>query len=145
MFALDTNILVYAHNSGAANHEAAKAFLKNVMNKKDEDGKLSVCIPVQVLIEFMNVITWSRLEAPLSLSEAKSIVEDYLYSEAEIVYPKSTQLVTLLNLLDSVKSRKKVFDVALAATLKDNGIQGLYTVNTSDFEEFTFLEAKNPL
>ena len=144
MFAIDTNILVYAHNSGAAKHETAKAFLQNVMNTKDENGKLSVCIPSQVLVEFMNVITWTRLEAPLSLSDAKIIVEDYLNSDAEIIYPKSTQLVTLLNLLGSVKSRKKVFDVALAATLKDNGIQGLYTLNTSDFEEFTFLEVKNP-
>ena len=144
MFAIDTNILVYAHNSGASKHEAAKAFLQNAMNTKDENGKLSVCIPAQVLVEFMNVITGTRLEAPLSLRDAKIIVEDYLNSDAEIVYPKSTQLVTLLNLLGSVKSRKKVFDVALAATLKDNGIQGLYTLNTSDFEGFAFLEVKNP-
>lgn len=144
MFAIDTNILVYAHNSGASNHEAAKGFLQNAMNTKDENGKLSICIPSQVLVEFMNVITWTRLEAPLSLSDAKIVVEDYLNSDAEIIYPKPTQLVTLLNLLDSVESRKKVFDVALAATLKDNGIQGLYTLNTSDFEEFAFLEVKNP-
>ncbi|MCZ7670949.1 MAG: hypothetical protein M5U34_29290 [Chloroflexi bacterium] len=52
MFAIDTNILVYAHNSGASNHEAAKAFLQNVMNTKDENGKLSVRIPSQVLVEF---------------------------------------------------------------------------------------------
>ena len=145
MFAIDTNILVYAHNSGAAKHEAAKAFLQNAMNATDENGALSVCIPSQVLVEFMNVITWSRLEAPLSLPEAKALVEDYLNSGAEIIYPKSTQLVTLLDLLDSVTSRKKVFDVALVATLKDNGIEGLYTVNTGDFEEFSFLEVKNPL
>lgn len=145
MFAIDTNILVYAHNTGASNHEVAKAFLQHVMNTKDENGELSVCIPSQVLVEFMNVITWTRLESPLSLSNAKFVVEDYLNSDAEIIYPKPTQLITLLNLLDSVKSRKKVFDVALAATLKDNRIQGLYTVNTNDFEEFTFLEVKNPL
>lgn len=145
MFAIDTNILVYAHNSGASNHEEARAFLQKAMNTKDENGKLAVCIPSQVLVEFMNVITWSRLEATLSLNDAKMIVEDYLNSEAEIIYPKPTQLTTLLNLLDSVKSRRKVFDVALVATLKDNGIQGLYTMNTSDFEEFAFLEIKNPL
>jgi hypothetical protein len=145
MFAVDTNILVYAHNIGASNHEKAKAFLQNAMNSRDEDGKLSICIPSQVLVEFMNVITWTRLEAPLPISDAKTIAEDYLNSDAEIIYPKPTQLVTLLDLLDSVKSRKKVFDVALAATLKDNGIHGLYTMNTSDFEEFAFLKVKNPL
>ncbi len=145
MFAVDTNILVYAHNTSSSKHEAAKTFLQNAMNAKEENGRLSVCIPSQVLVEFMNVITWTRLETPLSLHDAKSIVEDYLRSDAEIIYPKPTQLVTLLNLLDSVESRKKVFDVALVATLKDNGIQGIYTVNTSDFKEFTFLEVENPL
>jgi predicted nucleic acid-binding protein len=42
MFAVDTNILVYAHNSGASKHEAAKAFLQKAMNTKNENGKLSV-------------------------------------------------------------------------------------------------------
>jgi hypothetical protein len=44
-----------------------------------------------------------------------------------------------------VTTRKKIFDVARVATLKDYGVTGLYTVNTKDFEEFTFLDAKNPL
>lgn len=130
MFAVDTNILVYAHNSGASKHDAAKSFLLDAMNTKDENGKLSICIPSQVLVEFMNVITWTRLETPLPLADATTIVKDYLNSEVEIIYPKPTQLVTLLELLGSVKSRKKVFDVALAATL---------------FEEFAFLEVDNPL
>lgn len=85
MFAVDTNILVYAHNIGSSKHEVAKAFLQSAMNTKDENGKLSICIPSQVLVEFMNVITWTRLEAPLSLPDAKSIVEDYLRSDAEII------------------------------------------------------------
>ncbi|WP_207787995.1 hypothetical protein [Candidatus Thiosymbion oneisti] len=51
----------------------------------------------------------------------------------------------LVGLLKSVTTRKKIFDAALAATLKGHGISGLYTVNTKDFEEFTFLETKNPL
>jgi len=34
-----------------------------------------------------------------------------------------------------VTTRKKIFDVALVATLKDSDISGLYTVNVGDFEE----------
>jgi len=44
-----------------------------------------------------------------------------------------------------VTTRKKVFDVALAATLKDNDISGLYTVNVDDFKGFDFLTIVNPL
>lgn len=145
MYALDTNILVYAHNIGAARHEAAKAFVQDVMNRRDDEGMLSVCIPAQVFLEFLNVITWTRLEAPLSLTDALQIVQDYIDTGVTILHQKQTHLFTLLELLVTVKSRKKLFDVALAATLKEHGIEGLYTVNTTDFAEFAFLEVKNPL
>ena len=102
----------------------AKAFVETIMNKRDEEGELAICIPAQVLMEFLNVITWHRLEVPLSLTDATQLVQDYLDSEALILYPQSTQLNTLLDLLKTVTTRKKVFDVALAATLKDHGISG---------------------
>ena len=144
MYAIDTNILVYAHNTGTAHHKKAKAFIEEVMSMTD-DGKYQVSMPSQVLIEFLNVITWSRLESPLSLNQAIDIVKDYFHSGVDIIHPSPNQLNTLFELLESVKSRKKVFDVALVATLNDNGIQGLYTVNTTDFAEFSFLDVRNPL
>lgn len=145
MYALDTNILVYAHNVKSPYHASAKVFVERVMNARNADGQLAVCFPAQILTEFLNVITWHRLEAPLPLPDAIQVVQAYLDTGVTILSPKPTQLVTLLNLLSSVTTRKKVFDVALVATLKDYGIAGLYTVNTKDFEEFTFLDVKNPL
>lgn len=145
MYALDTNILVYAHNIKSLYHASAKVFVEQVMNARNTDGQLSVCFPAQILMEFLNVITWHRLEAPLPLPDAIQVVQDYLDTGVTILYPRPTQLATLMNLLKSVTTRKKIFDVALVATLKDYGIPGLYTVNTKDFEEFTFLDAKNPL
>ena len=144
MYAIDTNILVYAHNTGSAYHEKAKAFVEEAMSTTNEEGTHQVCIPAQVLIEFLNVITWSRLESPLPLHEAVEIVKDYFHSGVDIVHSSPNQLNTLFELLESVKSRKKIFDVALVATLKDNGIRGLYTVNTTDFAEFLFLDVQNP-
>jgi len=145
MYALDTNLLVYAHNSASPFHHQAKAFVEKVMNERDAKGKLSVCIPGQVLMEFLNVITRHQLESPLSLHDAAQLVQEYADTGVTIFYPKPTQLTTLLDLLKSVTTRQKVFDVALVATLKDHGILGLYTVNTSDFVQFTFLDVKNPL
>jgi len=144
MYALDTNLLVYAHNTAAAFHAKSKAFVENVMNNRDADGSLAVCLPAQVLMEFLNVITWHRLEAPLPLPSAIQIVQDYVDTGVTILYHLPTQLETLLDIIKTVATRKKIFDVALAATLKDHGIPGLYTLNTKDFEEFTFLDAKNP-
>jgi predicted nucleic acid-binding protein len=145
MYALDTNLLMYAHNTASPFHARSKAFVEKVMNERDADGNLAVCLPAQVLMEFLNVITWYRLEAPLPLPTAIQIVQDYVDTGVAILYHLPTQLETLLDLLKTVAERKRIFDAALAATLKDHGIPGLYTVNTKDFEAFTFLDAKNPL
>lgn len=145
MYALDTNLLVYAHNTASPLHPQAKAFIEKVLNERNADGFLDICIPAQVLMEFINVITWQRLEAPQSLKQAIQIVQDYLNTGVTILHQQPTQLDTFLSLLQNVSSRKKIFDVGLVATLKDHGISGLYTVNTSDFDEFSFLDVKNPL
>lgn len=145
MFAIDTNLLVYAHNIASEFHGEAKAFLEKVMNERDEEGHLSVCVPVQVLLEFIHVVTWQRLQNPLSLSQALQVVEDYVDTGITIIHQRETQLRTFLDLLSMTTTRKKIFDVALAATLKDNGIAGLYTANVADFEDFGFLEVINPL
>jgi uncharacterized protein len=144
MYAIDTNLLVYAHNTASPLHTQAKTFVESVLNQRDSEGGLSVCIPAQVLTEFLNVITWHRLEAPQPLPQAIQIVQDYLNTGVPILYQQTTQLDTFMSLLQNVSTRRKIFDVALVATLKDHGVSGLYTVNTSDFDEFSFLDVKNP-
>jgi len=96
-------------------------------------------------MEFMNVITRQNIEHPLSLSVAGQVINDYLATGIKIINQQETQIQTFLELVSSVTTRKKTFDIALAATLKDHGISGLYTVNVRDFEGFDFLEVINPL
>lgn len=145
MFSIDTNILVYAHNTDSEYNERATAFLEIVLNERDEEGNLTVCLTAQVLMEFINVITRQNLEKPLSLSEAIQVTNDYLEIGITVINQRETQIRTFLDLLSSVTTRKKVFDIALVATLKDHGISGIYTLNVADFEEFDFLEVVNPL
>lgn len=145
MFALDTNLLVYAHNKDSNFNDKASKFVEKVMNERDENGDLSVCIPSQVVVEFINVITRQNVSQPISLDKAISIVQDYLNTGIKLIHQKSSQIKTLLELLGKTSTRKKVFDVSLAATLKDNNITGLYTVNVKDFEEFDFLDVQNPI
>ncbi len=113
MFAIDTNLLVYAHNEDSAFHKKAAEFLERVMNEYDADGNLTVCFPAQVFHEFINVITRQTLRKPLSLEEAIDVVQDYLDSGIHVVSPKETQIQTWLQLLRTVTTRKKIFDVAL--------------------------------
>lgn len=140
MFAIDANLLVYAHNSGSALNDKAAFFLEKVMNETDENGNLFVCLTPQILTEFVHVITWQKLEQLLSIPEAAEIVQDYLDSGIKIVTQRETQMRTFLELLRSAATRRRIFDVFLAATLKDNGISGIYTVNVNDFIGLSFLK-----
>ncbi|MCP4219279.1 MAG: PIN domain-containing protein [bacterium] len=144
MFAIDTNILVYAHNLDSTLNEKAVSFLEKIMNERDDYGDLSVCIPTQVLVEFLNVITRQNVASALTLPGAIEVVNSYLETGVTIINQQDTQLSTFLDLLGSLNTRKTIFDVALAATLKDNDIFGLYTENVSDFKEFDFLTVSNP-
>ena len=145
MFAIDTNLLVYAHNTDSKFHKQSAAFVTQVINERDQKGQYKICLPTQVLSEFVHVITWQRVEKPLSITEAVRVVRDYRDRGIPIIHQRETQIQTFLELLESSTTRKKVFDIVLAATLKDNGISGLYTVNVDDFKTFDFLEAINPL
>jgi hypothetical protein len=145
MFAIDTNIFIYAHNSGSAFHGKAAAFVKKIVAERDENGQHVVGVPAQVYAEFINVITRQTIEKPLSLADAIVAIEKYLKSGVPIIHAQPTQLHTFLELAKSTTTRKKTFDLFLAATLKDNDIEGLYTVNTDDFQDFSFLKVVNPL
>lgn len=146
MFALDTNILVYAHNLASPFHQKAKIFVEQIIGEEDEFGNPVICIPLQVCAEFINVCTRQTIGKPLSIIEAVKEIRRYAeFLAIPILYPKPTQLKTFLTFLESTTTRKKTFDVYLAATLKDHEIEGLYTVNVEDFEEFAFLKIRNPL
>ena len=147
MFALDTNILVYAHNLDSPLHKKAKNFIERIIaDGADSEETQAVAIPLQVCAEFINVMTRLTLEHPITLLEAIGIIREYTeILEIPVINPQPAQLKTFLSLLESTSSRKKVFDLALAATLKDNNIEGIYTVNTNDFRDLNFLKVENPL
>lgn len=141
MFAIDTNILIYAHNIHSPFHEKATNFIEGILDERKND----FCIPSQVVSEFINVITRNTLQSPSSLKEAIEIIRNYLDFGVTVINPKETQTQTFLDILSGVKTRKKIFDVVLASSLKDNNIEEFYTVNVKDFEEFNFLRIINPL
>lgn len=63
MYALDTNLLVYAHNLSSPFHTKAKTFIEIVMNERDSTRKLKVCIPAQALIDFLKWRAYSASPA----------------------------------------------------------------------------------
>jgi len=122
VFAIDTNILIYAHNKGSKFHKKASIFVNDKVSKRDKNGEYVTGIPSQVFVEFINVITRSTIENPLSLEKAVEVVEKYLKAGIPAIHPRFTQLTTFLELAKSTTTRRKTFDLFLAATLKDNSV-----------------------
>ena len=145
LFAIDTNILIYAYNVGSPFHNQAQKFLMQKMKEVNEFDELPICICQQSCIEFVNGITWQRLENPLSVSQAINIIEYLNDCGLTIIHPKHSQVTTFSELVLLHNSRKKIFDTSIASTLKDNKIKGLYTVNVKDFQDYDFLTVINPL
>ena len=96
MFAIDTNLIVYAHNTASPFNTPAKIFLEQVMNTRNVEGQLAICFPAQVLLEFVHIITWERLEAPVSLPQTLQNVQEYVNSGVMILTPQPIYILTFI-------------------------------------------------
>jgi len=125
---IDTNILVYAYDASEGNkHKASRKLLKTVW----EEGGGIVCL--QNLMEFFVVIT-KKVENPISIRDAKTIVEDILKSNSWKIIDRDTD--TLLKAIDIVfEYRIHLWDALIVACMKENDIVEIVTENKIDFEK----------
>jgi len=138
---LDTNILVHASGAQSPRHEKAKE-----LRDRAAAGQFEGCIAAQILTEFYAVVTDPRRFQPaLTPSQAQREVRTYLSSPLKLIVPKETTVTRMLNLLGSRPVRSgRIFDVFLAATMLDNGVQRIYTENVDDFKGIAAIDAINP-
>jgi uncharacterized protein len=138
---IDTNILVYATGAQSLQHAKAKE-----LRDQAATGQFEACIAAQILTEFYAVVTDPRRFQPaLTPTQAQREMRTYLSSPLRLILPKETTVTRMLNLLGS-KSVKagRIFDIFLAATMLDNGVQRIYTENVGDFQGITGIDAINP-
>lgn len=143
MNSIDTNILFYALNTDCPESEPAFEIIEKGL--KDPENWI---ISDQVYMELYKLIqNPSVLEHPLSRKEAFDIIHYYrnesgwLCCSYDVRYWQD--MVPYLQSTDY--SSAKIFDLRLAATLKNNDVKKLYTRNTKDFSLFPWLEAVDPL
>ncbi len=131
---VDTNILVYAHDSGAGSrYEMAKALVKDLWQGRN--GVLST----QVLQEFyVNVRRKAR--NPIESVEARRLVEDYL--RWEIVVNDGT---TILGALD-LEQRFKVsfWDALILQAANTAKVATVYSEDLSHGQSYYGVEVINP-
>jgi len=141
--ALDADVLVAWAMSGAPGHDGAR----RLVAAEGGEGGTGIALVPQVLFEFLHVVTDERrFERPLPMREALLLARRMWEARDVLrIVPGPLVLPRTLELLsDHRLGRKRILDVALAATLEGAGILSLATFNGRDFEVFPFLEIVVP-
>lgn len=125
---IDTNILVYAYDTSEGNkHEASRDLLIQIW----KEGGGIICL--QNLMEFFVVIT-KKVENPIDVAEARTIVEDFLKSDNWRIIDRDVD--TFLNAVNLVSEHEiHLWDAVIAACMKENDLTEIVTENKKDFEK----------
>jgi len=143
MNSLNTNILIYAVNSGCEEHDRAKRIYESMLNEP-----IQWLLSDQVLFEFYRGLRNSKiLERPLSHRQALEQIE-FLREDSGVQHC-AYETVFWTNLMKGFQSAQPksyyIFDHVLATTLLGHGVTTFYTRNTKDFDAFGFRSLVNPI
>jgi len=138
---LDANILLYAHDKDAPNHQAAAQWIKHLFH-----GSETIGLPWITLWAFVRISTNSRiLNNPKTAQEAFQIVREWLALPGVVVVQPGPRHVELLErlVIDNRAAGPLITDAALAALAIENGATLAST--DRDFSRFTDLRWVNPI
>jgi toxin-antitoxin system PIN domain toxin len=141
MILIDANILLYAYNAKAEQHERSRAWLEAALSGPD-----LVRFNWLTLWAFLRIATSRRVfDRPLSGSEAQVAISSWLTQPvADIVEPGERHWEILGGLLDDGQTvGPLVMDAVLAAIAIEHGAT-LHTTDR-DFSRFDGLKWINPL
>lgn len=132
---VDTNILLYAHDTTAgAKHLRAKALLQHLW--QSQQGLLST----QVLQEFCANIR-KKCDAPISLHEVQAIVQDYLTWEVVTNAPQA-----ISRALDfEARYRISFWDALILRSAEEGGASIVYSEDLTSGQRYGSVQVINPL
>jgi toxin-antitoxin system PIN domain toxin len=138
---IDSNLLLYAYNSGSAHHEKAREWLEKVLR-----GPETIALPWAVVHAFLRISTDPRaFPRPYSPAEAIAFVALWFESSNVVVVdPGERYWQILRDLIVKAQARGPcVSDAHLAALALEHGA----TVYSSDrdFARFEGLRYVNPI
>jgi len=126
---LDTNVVVYALDRAAPQHEETRRLLDGV-----QDGHIPAVLLPQVLVECYSVVTSTRrIASPLSPAQARAVLN--ALQRAIDVKPAPPDALPELDKLLARHPRRgaDVFDLYLVAQMRCAGIADICTYNGADF------------
>lgn len=142
MIAIDTNLLVYAHRRGTAEHEAAKKAIESASSHPRGWGIAFSCIA-----EFWSIVTHpSCIGGPSKPVLARNFLEVLLQSGAgQIWLPGIDFENRFLRLAEALGvAGPRVFDLQIALIAFENGAQEIWT-HDQNFLSVKGLRVYDPL
>lgn len=141
MIVLDANLLLYAHDTRAADHKAASATISGIFSGSDLVG-----MPWQTIMAFLRISTNSRISGTaLSMERAVALVQGWVELPQLVLLVPGEKHWRILQqmLIDGRVNGPSATDAALAAlTIEHGGI--LYTTDRG-FARYPGLRFVNPL
>lgn len=142
MIAIDTNLLVYAHRSGAPEHRLAIKTLEKAFSAADGWG-----IAFPSIAEFWSVVTHPKCTGrPSQPEEAagfiSAIIEDgngQIWMPSHGFIERAIRMATLLNIIGP-----RYFDLQIGLIALENGAHTLWT-HDADFLKLPGLKILDPL
>ena len=137
---LDTNVLVHAAYRDSRFHRAAAVLVDRALRRKG-----MYCIAPQNLTEFAAVVTRGRFVEPAMQPEEAAQKAEILYRSRRLrkIYPSRGTV------LRSIREGQKLriagpawYDLFLAVTMREAGVNEVITENIRDFAKFPFIEAR---
>ena len=136
----DTNVLVYALDTDAAQCEAAKAACDAAAS-----GQFPAFITTQVVLEYVSIVTSpKRVAVPSTLAEAWDDIRRFLEAFTLITL-RAEDMPQVASLSQELElSGPKVFDLAIAVTALGAGIDTVCTYDSSVFARVPGLKVVQP-
>lgn len=138
---LDTNVLVHAAYRQAPLHAPCAELLARSLRRRG-----LYCIAPQNLVEFAAVVSRPRLvSAAMPAADIRRIC-DLLYRSRTLtkIYPQRGTVIRALREGTALGVQgPRWYDLFLAATMRDAGVNVVITENVEDFREFPFVIARH--
>lgn len=141
MILTDANLLLYAYNRDATEHEVARTWLEEQLSLSD-----LFCFSWQTVTAFLRISTNPRAFAhPFSVTEVTTIVAEWLERPQSLMLtPGERHLEIFSDLLTIGQTTGPlVMDAHLAALAIEHGC--VLATTDRDFARFPGLQTKNPL
>lgn len=141
MIIVDANLLLYAYNPSAPQHDRARAWLEEVLS-----GTEPVALPWSVVLAFLRIGTNPRaFPQPLSMAEAVAIVSEWFAQPVvRAIDPTDRHWTLLATLLPGAQVKGPLVTDAHLATLAIEYGATLCSTD-GDFARFPQVRWRNPI